>query len=248
MGLWPDAGEGLWSDALFAACRSLVCPPDPAAVPEIGCDTATGKGDDFFAIHGRWGARSVHHETSNTMDPARIFGRLKEVAALLAGMVTGSRARSAAVVRPQDIPIKIDDDGTGNAVAAFLAADGYTVVPVGAGTAPLRPDLYPNKRSELWFHGAEKAKAGLVSLAGLDGPTARRLKQQLMAPAWKLDSAGRRVVEPKDETKKKIGRSPDDADSFNLAHLPAPSGVMRAVEVERDPRRDEARRMLFGGR
>jgi hypothetical protein len=248
MGLWPDAGEGLWSDALFAACRALPSVDNPAVLPEVGCDTATGKGDDFFAVHGRWGARSVHHETSNTMDPVRIFARLKDVTALLASMATASRARGVAPVRPQQIPVKIDDDGTGNAVAAFLAADGYTVIPVGAGTTPRRPDLYPNKRSELWFHGAEKARAGLISLAGLDGATARRLKQQLMAPAWKLDGAGRRVVEPKDETKKKIGRSPDDADSFNLAHLPAPSGVMRAVEVERDPGRAEARRRIFGGR
>jgi hypothetical protein len=39
-----------------------------------------------------------------------------------------------------------------------------------------------------------------------------------MAPTWKLDSAGRRVVERKDETKKAIGRSPDDADAMNLAY------------------------------
>jgi hypothetical protein len=45
-----------------------------------------------------------------------------------------------------------------------------------------------------------------------------------MAPTWKIDAAGRRVVEPKDETRKKIGRSPDDADAMNLAyHDPWPS-------------------------
>jgi hypothetical protein len=35
-----------------------------------------------------------------------------------------------------------------------------------------------------------------------------------------MDSAGRRVVESKDETKKKIGCSPDDIDALNLAYSP----------------------------
>ena len=37
--------------------------------------------------------------------------------------------------------------------------------------------------------------------------------------AWDLDPAGRRKVEPKEETKEKIGRSPDDADALLLAYL-----------------------------
>ena len=39
-----------------------------------------------------------------------------------------------------------------------------------------------------------------------------------MAPAWDLDAQGRRKLEPKDKTKEKIGRSPDDADAMNLAY------------------------------
>ena len=38
-----------------------------------------------------------------------------------------------------------------------------------------------------------------------------------MAPQWKLDSHSRRVVEPKSDTKKRLGRSPDDMDALNLA-------------------------------
>ena len=43
-----------------------------------------------------------------------------------------------------------------------------------------------------------------------------------MAPRWRPDSRGRRVVEPKDATKKRIKRSPDDADAVNLAYAPPP--------------------------
>jgi hypothetical protein len=37
--------------------------------------------------------------------------------------------------------------------------------------------------------------------------------------AWWLDDAGRRVVERKDATRAKLGRSPDDADALLLAYL-----------------------------
>lgn len=40
---------------------------------------------------------------------------------------------------------------------------------------------------------------------------------QLTAPRYGLDSSGRIKVEKKDETKKRIGRSPDDADALLLA-------------------------------
>ena len=43
------------------------------------------------------------------------------------------------------------------------------------------------------------------------------LGRQLLAPTWSLDSEGGRVVEAKAETKRRIGRSPDDADALNLA-------------------------------
>ena len=38
-----------------------------------------------------------------------------------------------------------------------------------------------------------------------------------MAPKWEPDPAGRIKVEPKDETKERLGRSPDDADALLLA-------------------------------
>jgi hypothetical protein len=77
---------------------------------------------------------------------------------------------------------------------------------------------------------AELAGEGGIYLGRLDRKTRRRLKQQLMAPEWKLDLQGRRQVEAKDETKEKIGRSPDDADAMNLAYLPTPAARYQAHE------------------
>jgi hypothetical protein len=53
------------------------------------------------------------------------------------------------------------------------------------------------------------------------------LKRQALAPTWKVDGQGRRVVESKDETKKRIKRSPDDMDALNLAYAP----VIRSTDL-----------------
>jgi hypothetical protein len=119
LGLWPDAGDSVWPDPVWAACvdRTRPVPAFPHdRLPEVGCDCAEGRGEDYMAIHGRWGAVSLHHETSNTMRPLRIFDRLKAVCADLAAVVNRTRSGSAALVRPEHIRVKLDDDGTGNAV------------------------------------------------------------------------------------------------------------------------------------
>lgn len=61
--------------------------------------------------------------------------------------------------------------------------------------------------------------------------TLKRLKSQALAPKWKIDSAGRRVVEQKADTKKRLGRSPDDMDAFNLAYYEFASGAPEIIEV-----------------
>ncbi len=266
MGLWPDDGAGVWSPAVWEACLQL--PLDgvpglarlypPSAPPELGADCATGKGDDYFALHGRWGRVSVHHETSNTMDPARIFARIKAACATLAALANRRRDRNVPPVSATDIPIKLDDDGTGGAVGAFLRDEGYAVYLVGAGTRAIDEEHYVRRRDELWFQAAGRARAGLVKVGALDRPTRARLRQQLLAPAWGYDEhSGRRVVESKDETKQKIGRSPDDADALLLAYLegvafdpPAaiPNPPRRPLGPQPGYESQQQRRGLFGRR
>lgn len=257
LGLWPDSGGSLWSDSLWAACTDAKRAPEFPSdrLPEVGCDTATGKGEDFMGIHARWGDRSLHHETSNTMNPATICGRVKEVCGLMADRVNTLRDPNAEKCRPQEILVKIDDDGVGRSVASLLWEDGYACVPVGAGTASTKPNRYRNRRNELWFEVADRAKAGNVWFGDLPRDHLRRLRQQLMSVEWELKSTGRREVDAKDVTKEKIGRSPDDADAFLLAYLEGvefsppravPKAEPRRLEPGRHYESAAERRGLFG--
>ena len=206
LGRWPTAGTyGVWSDALFGMAESAQL-DEGDGLPQIGCDVACF-GDDFTAIHARWGPVSLHHESVNGRSPEQTAGRLKQLCVEL-----GRRCDCL----PERIPVLVDRDGPGYGVLA--CAEEFNFIAVSSANVSSQPDRYPNRRSELWFAACDLAKAGQMSLAALPADVRQRLKQQAMAPLWRLDTAGRQVVEPKDDTKSKIGRSPDDMDALNLAY------------------------------
>jgi hypothetical protein len=67
-----------------------------------------------------------------------------------------------------------------------------------------------NKRAEMWFAMADWLKQG-ASI-----PNMVDLKQDLAAPIFWFDAAGRRQLEPKDDIKKRGLPSPDLGDALAL--------------------------------
>jgi len=121
--------------------------------------------------------------------------------------------------------IVIDDAGLGGGVTDRLRELGVSVEAFNGGSAPNEPDLYPNRRSEAWFAFAEQ-------LSSIDLDPDDQLAADLVAPKYALDSRGRRVVEPKDKTKQRLGRSPDRADAVLMAFAPAmPMGISYGPDI-----------------
>jgi hypothetical protein len=239
LGRRPSAGVyGIWSEALWAKATSQELPIPRCEIPQIGCDVARF-GDDFTAIHVRCGSVSLHHESMNGWSTTQVAGRLKELARYWAAWFNSLMPATQAQLQPQEIAVKIDADGVGGGVVD--QADGYSFVPISGAGRPGRRDDYPNIRSELWFGTARRAEEGRLSLARLPRDVLSRLRMQAMAPSWKLDSAGRRVVEPKAETKQKIGRSPDDMDGLHLAYFERDFSVVVLSDEERAQGTDRQR-------
>jgi len=221
LGRWPSqATSNVWSDAAWQAAEMLVLPEPEDDPCEIGCDVARF-GDDFTEIHVRRGPVSLHHEAANGRSTVETAGRLKQLADEY-GQRCGVEGRRIAT--------KIDDDGVGGGVVD--QADGYTFIPVSSAASALELEKYPNRRSELWFSVAERADEGRLSLSRLPAETRRELRRQAMSPTWKVDGSGRRVVEAKDITKKRIKRSPDGMDALNLAYAP-PGGAAAILDYYR---------------
>jgi len=97
--------------------------------------------------------------------------------------------------------------------------EGVEIHGVNVGERSSQPERFVNLRAELWWDvGRVLSEEGGWDLHLMDDDLAAALS----SPTYTFDSAGRIRVQPKDETREAIGRSPDDADALLLAfHHPA---------------------------
>jgi phage terminase large subunit len=178
-----------------AAQRRRLVPGFPTVV---ACDVARF-GSDETVIATRRGPRVRVARSYVGRDLMQTAGEILQVARRLR-------------VEANEAPVVVvDDAGLGGGVVDRLREVGeFRVVAFnGAGAARERRE-YPNRRSEAWF-----VFAGQLADIDLDGD--EQLAADLVAPSYRLDSQGRRVVEAKSETKRRLGRSPDRADAVLMA-------------------------------
>jgi phage terminase large subunit-like protein len=123
------------------------------------------------------------------------------------------------------VRLVVDDTGVGGGVTDILRNRGWEVTAFNGGEQANRPLKFPNRRSELWFEVA-------AQLADIDLDQDDQLEIDLTEPRYSYDLKMRKVVERKEETKKRLGRSPDRADAINLlfvGHDPAPEHPRKPV-------------------
>lgn len=203
LGRWPSqAATSVWTQAMWDG--ALISRPVPREPLEIGVDVARF-GDDYTSIVARRGPAVLHHETHNGWNTSQTAGGAKAAAKQL--VETGED--------PQRVAIKVDDDGVGGGVTD--QSGGWNFQAISGASRPVQAGDYPNRRSELWFSVAERADRGELDLSRLTPASRMLIRRQVMMPTWRIDAQGRRVVEPKSDTKRRLGRSPDDADALNLA-------------------------------
>jgi hypothetical protein len=90
---------------------------------------------------------------------------------------------------------------------------------VNVGASPRDKARFAKLRDELWWvAGRELIQSGAMDLTDLDETTIG----QLISPRYSIDAGGRVKIEAKADTRKRIGRSPDDADALLLAYYQGP--------------------------
>lgn len=218
---------------------------------QLGCDVARF-GDDATVIHVRLDDVSLHHESYRKRDTVYTAGRLRELCREFAPQ---------AGVSPWRVPCLIDDTGVGGGVVdqrhepptledlaarepGGMTGRDYWFVPVNAGQRAMDPEKYPNARSECLFLLAERFAERRLDLSRLPRPIQDDLRRQALQITYKLDAGGRRVVERKDITKDRIGRSPDDLDGTSLAYY----GIIFVPSMPHEISLDRNRYADNGGR
>ena len=164
----------------------------------VACDVARF-GDDETVIAVRQGTRVRIRETYTGKPVTETAGRVRAIA----------REFPA-----QHVRVVVDDTGVGGGVTDILREDpDLEVTAFVAGEKAIEEHEFPNRRSELWFTMAD-------ALEWIDLDPDEQLAADLTAPQYRFDRHGRRVVESKDEMKKRLGRSPDRGDGVMLTLVP----------------------------
>lgn len=197
------------ADVEAAQTRS-VAPGSPVVV---ACDVARF-GSDQTVIVVRRGDQLRVARSYGGQDTMRTAGEILRVA---------RQTLTAAGLRPV---LVVDDAGVGGGVTDRLREVGEFAVYAFTGAARARDrQQFPNRRSEAWFTFGER-------ISDLDLPVDEELAGDLVAPEYGLDSMGRWTLERKDDTKRRLGRSPDRGDAAVMAFAIAdPTGSAPVVEV-----------------
>lgn len=178
-------------DMVTAAVNKFVDRAILAAAPKIiGVDVARF-GDDSCVITKRQGLAAMAPQTYKGIDNMTFASIL---------------VREIDAWQPDAVFI---DAGRGEGVIDRCRQLGYDVTEVNFGSKPLSPK-YVNKRAEMW----DEMKKWLQ--AGGSLPDVPELKTELTTPEYCFDAAGRLKLEPKEQIKERMGKSPDIADSLAL--------------------------------
>jgi hypothetical protein len=190
--------------------------PDAAQLlpVELGVDVAGG-GSDTTVIRERRGITVGREWEYREDDSEKVAGRIVEAVTL-----TGAST------------VRIDSTGIGWGVVGLvrkLLRDARTACRVEGVNAAAAPSAGPesatdgrpaagflNARAEMWWLVRDLARTGRIDFSRAEN--ADKLIAQLAEPTWSVNGAnGKIVVEPKDEIRKRLGRSPDNADAVLLA-------------------------------
>lgn len=216
LGRYPvDAADGIVPQSAVNTARlaRAYIPGDLWPV-ELGVDV--GAGSDLSVIRARAGIRAMPHRFFvRTKDPNRVVDLVME-----------------AVDEMHPTSIKIDGIGWGWGIAGDVAnrlklrsLRGFEQVAVHivlVSNKSIDPRRFKNVRSELWWTARDMCREGIWDLSML--PDDDPVFAELIAPRY--TTVGDRImVEPKEDTIKRLKRSPDDADALNLSYYSPPSAV-----------------------
>jgi phage terminase large subunit len=186
------AGDYLIAYSLIRAAVARVVPDTGQCA--LGVDVARF-GDDETVVMVRRGLKVTKIESWGKQDTTWTSGKVAEIA----------RAEQA-------VAIYVDEIGVGAGVVDPLRANHFNVVGVVSSEAARKPDVYANRRAELYCQLADHFAEGSIAI-----PDHPKLASQLSSIKYKYDTHHRKIIESKDDMRKRSLHSPDYADSLMLA-------------------------------
>jgi hypothetical protein len=117
--------------------------------------------------------------------------------------------------------VLVDTVGLGSGVFDRLKEQGVLVSEFNAGKTARDATKFRNVRAECYWRLRRAFEEGTIAV-----PPDEKLKDELAATQWKPNSAGKIEIEPKDDLRARIGRSPDRADALAMTFHAALRGPL----------------------
>jgi hypothetical protein len=173
---------------------------------QIGVDIAASEMGDKTVIRERRGNMILRRWEIQTAEPEDISDII-----VLAQKETGATL------------VHIDATGVGLGFISDIRRriPGIAVMPFIAAGQATDHKQFENRRAEAHWAMRERLRHREIDMSQMDD--ADETLGQLLSIRYRIKK-GRIIVEPKDEIRKRLGRSPDDSDALLLAVLP-PEGV-----------------------
>lgn len=157
----------------------------------VSCDPS--QGGDECVIYAFENTAIKEMKIVNTKDTMQIVGEI-------AVMMNKHNTRTCAV----------DSIGIGAGIYDRLREMGKHVIGINSAERASDEVKFYNRRAEMWWYLMELIKEGRVAY-----PEDPELRRELSFVKYRVvNSNGKILLEPKDETKELLGRSPDRADAF----------------------------------
>jgi hypothetical protein len=201
------------SDAFQASGEDKICSAASIAAARICKITDKQKGAHVLGVDpARFGndRSSWIHRNRRVAYDLRSFTKLSTTE--LASRVAREIERCKDIGDPLDA-VLVDVVGLGAGVVDSLNDMGYRdlVIPVNAGERADDPELYFNKRVEMWDLMSKWLDDIPVSI-----PDSDTLNADLMAPKYSYNTKQQKVLETKDQMRKRGEISPDEAEALAL--------------------------------
>jgi len=179
---------------------------------QLGVDIAASETGDETIIRERRGRRVLRRWSVRSGEPEDV-----------SDLIVKAQEESGATM------IHIDATGVGFGFIADIRRriPGVSVQPFVAAAQAVDSKQYENRRAEAHWYVREALRHRLLDFSELED--ADDAMSQLTSIRYRIKK-GRIIVEPKDEVRKRIGRSPDDSDAILIAILP-PGGTFGPAQA-----------------
>lgn len=200
LGLFPEADEDVLIPAfLIEAAMARVLEPSSSHRSVWGLDVARF-GADRSTLCKRRGPVIT--------EPIRVFRSMDLME--LTGHIVAEWNDTLSRDRPDEI--FVDSIGLGAGVVDRLREMGLPAVAINVSEiSAVNPDKFSRLRDELWYRCRQWFESRNCALQDDEG-----LVRELTAPTYTFKSDGKLQIEPKSDTRKRLGYSPDKADALVL--------------------------------